>query len=368
MTKIDSGDKAVRPRMSRRAVVFAGAGAVLAGCASAADNPRPFRERIAERRRRAAGETAAPEQTAASDALRGDFVVREELGEFVDEARASRKVVWKAYLPSGAPRAPVVLYSHGGGGTRESGKIYGEHLASHGVAALHLQHQGSDRDAFRSNPQQISAAARDPKLGAPRFQDIGFVVGELRRGGPLSSSLDPDRIGVSGHSFGAITALIAAGQIVQGYGQDLAVPSLKAAFALSPSPPRPSYGDADSAFSNMLMPLFHLTGTEDDAPNGDFKAPARRIPFDRTRNVDQRLLILQGANHFTFGGDPNPQLRGRSFSYPGLARHHDLIRTASLAFWRIAFSGDAAARRFLDDGAFRALLGPGDTLEFKPAA
>jgi hypothetical protein len=155
---------------------------------------------------------------------------------------------------------------------------------------------------------------------------------------------------------------------VQGYGQSFALPKLLGAFALSPSPPRSGYGDAATAFADMLMPLFSMTGTQDDAPNGDFKAAERRVPFDRIGNVDQYLVILRGANHFTFGGDENPQLRGRSFAYPGLPRHHDLIKAAYAAFWSWALLGEAGARLFLDANGYRGLLGPGDTLEAKRAS
>jgi predicted dienelactone hydrolase len=360
-------------QLTRRTAVAGAACALAAGCASANEPPKSFRERIAARRAGRSGGSAASstavstERLQHSRALPGTFSLETRLGEWVDQARGNRSVLWKAYLPAGASKVPVVIYSHGGGGTRETGKQFGEHLATHGIGSLHLQHVGSDRDAFRSDARQIAQAVTDPKLGKPRFEDVAFAVAELKRGqGP--SSLDSARIGVAGHSFGAITALIVAGQTVTGFGQSLAVPSIMGAFALSPSPPRSGYGDEATAFAKMLAPVFHLTGTQDDAPNGDFKAPARRIPFDRTTTVDQRLIILNGANHFTFGGDANPQLRGQSFGYPGLERHHDLIRAAAVAFWQSIFNNDAAARAFLDGGEFNALLGVGDTLEIKPAS
>lgn len=346
----------------------------LSACAAAAQPSASLRERIAARRAARGSSESTTDGAISTDrlsdprALPGAYKVEASLGEFVDAARGGRTVLWKAYLPSGARKVPVVIYSHGGGGTRESGTQYGEHLASHGIASLHLQHVGSDRDAFRSNARQIAEAASNPALGKPRFQDVAFAVAELNRGAGPASGIDTKRMGIAGHSLGAITTLIIAGQNVSGYGQSFAIPDIKGAFALSPSPPRAGYGDKATAFAEMLAPIFHLTGTEDDAPNGDFRASARRIPFDRATGVDQHLLILKGANHFTFGGDANPQLRGHSFSYPGLARHHDLIKAAAVAFWQSIFNNDAAARAFLVDGGFRSLLGAGDTFEQKPAS
>jgi predicted dienelactone hydrolase len=299
----------------------------------------------------------------------GNFQVETIDGVWIDAARADRRIPWRAYLPLGVKEpAPAALYSHGGGGTRASGAQYGQHIASHGIASIHLEHAGSDRDAFRANPQQISAAARDPKIGAPRFLDVGFAYRQLQEAdGPLRGRIEPARCGIYGHSFGAITTQIVAGQYVTGFDQSLAIPDLKGAIALSPSPPRAGYGDEQTAFRSMLMPMFSFTGTEDDAPNGDFQAPARRVPFDRTTSVEQVLVILKGANHFTFGGDANPQLGGRSYAYPGLDRHHAVIRAGILAFWKATLNRDAASRDYLWGGAYQKLLAPADVFESKPA-
>lgn len=371
---------------SRRAMLLAAsAGLALGaiGCATTgqaqttpAASPRDRLREAMRQKRAAKGAPETPQDlptTRVSDrrATAGRFAVSRIEDVWRDAARGDRAVPWRAYCPDGLTTlAPVVVFSHGGGGTRASGAAYGEHLASHGFLALHLQHLGSDRDAFRENPQQISAGARDPQIGAVRFQDVTFAWRQLQSSGSagaLSGKADPTRVGISGHSFGAITAQIVAGQFVKGFDQSLATPQMKGAFALSPSPPRPDYADVNTAFRDMLMPMFHLTGTEDDAPNGDFEAPARRIPFDKTNDVDQFLVILRGANHFTFGGDPNPQLRGQSFAYPGLERHHDLIKTAAVAFWGWTMNGNGEERSFLEGGGFKALLGAGDVFETKRA-
>jgi predicted dienelactone hydrolase len=279
----------------------------------------------------------------------GSAIVTTLAGVWQDPARANRAIPWKLYLPVANARLPVAIYSHGGGGTRESGAMFGEHLASHEIASLHVQHLGSDRDAFKADRQQISAAARNPQLGAPRFADILFAARMLRGEDPgLARRVDGGMLAIYGHSFGAITAQIAAGQWVTGLGRRFAVTGLRAAALLSPSPPRDDYGTSRKAFAQMNAPLLHLTGSKDDAPNGDFLAQERLVPFNTITNVPQRLLFLDGANHFTFGGDPDPRLGRRSFAYPGLARHHALIRTALTAHLRGVLLGDQAAQSYLD--------------------
>lgn len=294
-------------------------------------------------------------------------------GEWKDADRAARLVLWKCYLPAGKDKpSPVVIFSHGGGGNRDTNEMLGRHLASHGFAALHIQHEGSDDHAVRANPRSLRAV-NDPKASEPRFLDIAFVVASLQskdRIGALKGRTDPDRIGMSGHSYGGLTCQIAAGQNVKGYGQKLAVPALKGVFILSPSPPRESYGDAKSSFTNMLMPMFSLTGTADVPPDKSFAAKERRVPFEQTSNVDQWLLVLDGATHFTFSGQEKLPRVARLLpgmeADPNLAANHACIRAAALAFWRTVLLGDPEAKKFLSEGEYARFVGKRGIVEFKP--
>jgi predicted dienelactone hydrolase len=293
-------------------------------------------------------------------------------GEWKDADRGSRSILWNCYLPTGRDKpSPVVIFSHGGGGNRETNAMLGQHLASHGFAALHIQHEGSDDRAFRADQRSLRAV-NDPKASEPRFRDIAFVVANLQskdRIGALKGRIDPERIGMSGHSYGGLTCQIVAGQHVKGYGQNLAVPALKGVFILSPSPPRESYGDAKSSFTKMLMPMFSLTGTADIPPDKSFAAKDRRVPFEQTANVDQWLLVLDGATHFTFSGqDKLPKvarlLPGMKAD-PNLAANHACIRAAALAFWQTVLLGDQEARKYLSEGEYGKFVGKRGVVEFK---
>ncbi|HMP06126.1 MAG TPA: hypothetical protein PJ982_07245 [Lacipirellulaceae bacterium] len=269
--------------------------------------------------------------------------------------------------------APVVIFSPGGGGNRHTNSMLGRHLASHGFSALHIQHEGSDDRAFRADPRSLRAV-NNPTASAPRFLDIAFVVAKLQsmdQIGALKDRIDPKRIGISGHSYGGLTCQVAAGQWVNGYEQKLAVPALKGAFILSPSPPRELYGDATSSFQKMLMPMFSLTGTADLPPDGRFTAKDRRVPFEQTANVDQWLLVLDGATHFTFSGQETlPRvarlLRGMEAD-PNLAENHACIRAAALAFWQTVMLDDARARSYLSEGEYAEYVGRRGVVEVKAA-
>ena len=48
---------------------------------------------------------------------------------------------------------PVILFSHGLGGSREGGETWGKHWASHGYIVLHMQHEGSDKTIWKDKEQ-----------------------------------------------------------------------------------------------------------------------------------------------------------------------------------------------------------------------
>jgi len=303
----------------------------------------------------------------------GSFKVQTVEGEWKDAARDSRSVLWKCYLPQEINhKSPVVLYSHGGGGNRYSNEMLGRHLASHGFAALHIQHEGSDDRAVRHN-FRVLRSVNDPKASEPRFRDIAFVVETIKNGkkiGELKGRLETSRIGISGHSFGGLTCQVVAGQIVDGYQQQLAVPDLRGAFILSPSPARRRYGTNAKSFQKMLMPMFSVTGTADSAPDRSFSAADRRIPFDRTSSVDQWLLVLNGASHFTTSGQKERPRVARFIpgmqDDPNLEENHARIRAAALAFWRMVLLNDDDSRRYLNSGEFKEYVGQHAVFEFKP--
>lgn len=320
------------------------------------------------------GSVAAPTE---ATAYKGSYVAKVDsgpvkftvqTGEWSDAARHGRIVPWKLYLPAaGAAPAPLVIWSHGGGGTRDGAAYLGEHLASHGIAALHIQHAGSDRDAFRADRRSLLAGVQDPRLGRERFLDIQFVVRQIKAEavGNWRGRIDPTRLGMSGHSYGAITTQIAAGQQVRGFGQSWAEPSFRGGFIMSPSPPRPGYDAGPGRFARMLFPLFHLTGTADTSPADDFPVEQRRAPFDEIDNVDQYLLIIEGGTHMTFTGAARGF--GPAAPDPNIEANLPLIRAAAVAFWEATLNDDSVAREWLDEGGYADFVGSRGRVEVKSA-
>src|SRR5438093_7144385 len=67
------------------------------------------------------------------------------------DAERERDVPVKIFLPEKSGSAqPVIIFSHGLGGTRETYDYLGEHWAGCGYVSVHLQHAGSDDAVWRN--------------------------------------------------------------------------------------------------------------------------------------------------------------------------------------------------------------------------
>jgi predicted dienelactone hydrolase len=263
-------------------------------------------------------------------------------------------------MPAGNARAPVILFSHGLGGSVDAGTIWGQAWAEAGFIVIHLQHPGSDGPAVRA--VGFRGAMEAEQLIA-RAGDVRFVldaVGRHPKAGDCDlARADEARIGMSGHSFGAHTTQAAAGQRFGVRGAGLADTRVTAAIAFSPSPStQPGANDVDS-FGGITIPFFSLTGSLDAVPQlTAVTAADRQRPFRAMPPGGKYLLVLDGANHAAFGGlDYAP--RG-----PALDSHvRPIIIRLTTLFWRWTLMGDAAAKAELDRGA--AIVGPEDRFEIR---
>src|SRR5882762_7531630 len=125
----------------------------------------------------------------------------------VKDQKRSRDIPIRVYLPKEKTPAPVVLFSHGLGGSREGSAFLGTHWAARGYVAVFLQHPGSDESVWKDKPpaQRLSAmrAAADLENFVLRVDDVRAVLDQLEQwnkaaGHPLSGRLDMKRVGMAG--------------------------------------------------------------------------------------------------------------------------------------------------------------------------
>jgi len=301
----------------------------------------------------------------------GPHAVEVQQYTWTDPAR-NRDVPVKIYYPkAGTDRLPIIIFSHGLGGSREGYEYLGRHWASYGYVSVHVQHLGSDTAVWQNAGQPMKAmttAASDWRNAVNRPRDISFAIDEMERMNledtPLKNRLDMNHVGVAGHSFGAHTTLGVAGQVFIGPrgGQfSMGDGRVKAALPMS-APVTKGQADLDRSYGAITIPCLHMTGTLDDSPIGDTRAGERRMPFDHMKNSDQYLVIFNGGDHMIFSGRGQGRLGAGGEKDP---LFQQLILMSSTAFWDAYLKGDANARTWLAGGAFAAVLGHDGTLEVK---
>ncbi len=290
-----------------------------------------------------------------------------------DEFR-EREVPVKVYYPVGVKAAPMVLFSHGLGGSREGYRYLGEHWASHGFVSVHLQHAGSDEAVWKNAPwgkrkAAMMEAVRDLNAAIDRPDDITFVLTRLvdlsqDTKHRLSGVVDPKNAAVAGHSFGAFTVLAVAGQQFETPEGPFSFydKRLKAAVAMSPNKLRQRQ-DFEGAYAEIALPLFHLTGTLDTSPiTPTVKAKDRTEPYQRIPHPEQHLLVLKGGDHSVFAGQRWRKGPGDAAKDP---RFQALIKSSTTAFWKAYLQQDQRALAWLADGGFARELGEDGTYQNK---
>lgn len=287
------------------------------------------------------------------------------------DAKRDRTVPVKIYFPqTGAGPFPVIIFSHGLGGSREGYEFLGRHWASQGYVSVHLQHAGSDDAVWRDEqPAERMRAMRratlQPSNAIERARDVSFAIDQLehwnRTNTALKGRLDLVRIGAAGHSFGAHTTLTMAGQNYTprlGRSTSLADPRVKATIPMS-APVPANRANLDVVYADIKIPCLHMTSTKDTSPINDTKPEERRLPFDHSRNSDQFLITFKDGDHMIFSGRPRTMGGGEKD-----ARFHELICESSTLFWDAYLREDPNAKtRLLSE--FKNSLGLDGTFEVK---
>ena len=300
----------------------------------------------------------------------GPFNVGVKDLEWLDGSR-NRDLPAKVFYPSDATgQFPVVVFSHGLGGTKETYSYLGRHWASHGYVSVHLQHHGIDASAAVAKKGTAKTSV-DVLSGAEslvqRPQDVGFAldqIGRMNKDDPaLSGRLDVQHIGMAGHSLGAFTTLLMAGQVfITPTLEETSVADKRITAAIVMSPPVIVRIPDEMArmYSHISIPCLHMTGSRDGMLGEGGPPVKRRMPFDNIPAPDQYLVMFQGGDHMIFAGR-----RVAMPAQPKDERFHDLIRMSSTAFWDAYLKGNAEAKAGLADGGFAAALGEDGSLEKK---
>lgn len=277
----------------------------------------------------------------------------------VEDSQRQRDIPVRIYLPQAMQAAQVVMFSHGLGGSREGSSYLGKHWAARGYVAVFLQHPGSDTGVWKDeSPRRRMQAMREAASAQNfllRVKDVPAVLNNLDQwnrteGHVLAERLDLRKVGMSGHSFGAVTTQAVSGQMTERGNASLTDARIAAAVIMSPSSPR--RGTPEAAFAKVSLPWMLMTGTRDTSLIVDTDVESRLAVFTALPTGGKYQLVLFGAEHSAFTDRALP-----GDTEPRNPKHHRVILALSTAFWDTFLAGSAPAKQWLDGD------GPGSVLD-----
>ena len=290
--------------------------------------------------------------------------------DWIDEAR-SRPVPARLYWPAAAAKAPVplVVFSHGIGGSRRGYSYLGKHWSAHGVASLHVQHVGSDAALWRGNPfgvvDRLQAAAQESEALA-RAADVRFALDRMLsdESGNRAAAVNRQRIVAAGHSYGANTTLLTVGAEVVRNGRTIRCLDSRFSAAVVISAP-PFYGEADLAavLGKVSVPTIHVTSTQDviRIPGYHSGVEDRLAVFDAIANPHKLIAVFEGGSHSMFTDRQNTG--GSSLN----AKVKAATANLTLAFFDLIFEGDDTALAHWEQ-LWRSLLARAPQFNFNSAS
>jgi predicted dienelactone hydrolase len=286
----------------------------------------------------------------------------------VHDGARNRDIPLRVYFPPSTNPEPVVLFSHGLGGSRTGSRYLGVHWAARGYVTVFLQHPGSDDSVWRNQPVGERVAALERAASVQNFlsrvQDVRVVLNQLQlwntsRSNLLAGRLNLSETGMSGHSFGAVTTEAVSGETLPLSRQEFTDRRIKAAVIFSPSAPRGR--SAQQAFGGVKIPWMLMTGTKDLAPVGNADIKSRLAVYPALHGAPKYEVVLHNAEHSVFTDGALP-----SDTEPRNPNHHRVILALSTAFWDAYLRRDPEAMAWLNGHGPRSILEAEDQWQREP--
>lgn len=286
----------------------------------------------------------------------------------VHDASRQRDIPIRVYLPTNMLPQPVILFSHGLGGSRTGSAFLGQHWAARGYVVVYLQHPGSDDSVWNSVPlmERLTAMRRAASLQnlLLRVKDVSAVLDQLTawnedKTNRLAGRLDLQHIGMSGHSFGAVTTEAVSGESFPLVGPKFTDSRITAALAFSPSSPKPD--SSTEAFRNIPLPWLLMTGTKDVSPLSNQDLESRLAVYDNLQGAPKYEVVLENAEHSAFTDRALP-----GDHEPRNPNHHRVILAVSTAFWDTYLRGNPSALAWLNSTQPRSVMESADRWQFNP--
>lgn len=260
----------------------------------------------------------------------------------LSDAKRMKELQLRIHYPVGDGPFPVIVWSHGAGGSKDNYLPLMEHWASHGYVTIQPTH---------SDSRSLAAKPTDPvnfRDWQSRPADVSFILdslAELETKEPaLAGKLDGKHIGVGGHSFGANTAQLIGGAraLPLGGGPKSFLDQRVAAIALL-SGQGPGEMLTAESWKDLAKPMFVMSGTADGPTRTGQPAEWRKKPYELSPAGDKHLVWVEGLDH-GYGGISGWNFNPRNKPNPDHVRY---TKIATLAFWDAYLKDSREAREYL---------------------
>jgi len=281
--------------------------------------------------------------TALAAARTEDITLRDE--------KRGKDIECRVHFPDAGDKLPLIVFSHGFGADKTAFGPISQHIADRGYVVVHPSHQdgfgrsggeatGRGLGALRSSGG-LAGLLNNPSQIQSRVADVVAVmdaIPQLTAKVPaLAGRVDASRIGVGGHSFGAYTAMLLGGVTADLGGQQarrFSDPRVRCILPIS-AQGTGQQGLTKSSWAALKLPMLTITGSRDRGAGG--QGPEwKKEPFKFSPPGDKHLLVIEGANHVSFGG------------YGGRANEFTpIVQQACVLFWDAHLKGLPAAAEAL---------------------
>jgi predicted dienelactone hydrolase len=204
---------------------------------------------------------------------------------------------------------PVVVISHGSGGTPLTHRGLAQYLARAGYLVLLPTHPGNNRDDNR--------LADSPEILVQRPRDVTAMLDWASSTDGFARHAETRRVAVVGHSMGGYTALALAGgqphtiaRHTRGVpAEPIAVdadPRVAAIVLLAPAAP---WFIPEGSLDGVHVPTLMLTGEHDPITGSHGDLVAARLPS----TTPLTFRTVAGAGHFSFMAPFSPEMTNPAF-------------------------------------------------------
>lgn len=246
---------------------------------------------------------------------------------------------------------PLIVFSHGNGGTRTQNTFWCDYLASHGYVVVSADHTANARVTIIKGKTILYRNDQRENSAVDRPKDMSFLLDQMTQwnGGAdsrFSGKFDLSKPVAAGMSFGSMTAIRVAD----------ADPRFKAVIAMSGAP---------EAHTNLTVPSLYMLGEEDRTIGPKGNARIRDVFANHKR--DGYLLAMKDGGHYSFTDvfkiDPNfgdgvgkgkRGGEGAEFNYTSMETTYAIINSYSIAFLGWYVRGEREYLPFLQKNHWQA--------------